>query len=99
MPVPYFPSTYYDTCSGYNVIAQSALPPHYRDHIMPNAPLPRLAGALREPLQLSGFFKQLVRLGNTFFCLPSVVAGRLAVLLVPELRLPTSTSASSTFRP
>lgn len=47
----------YDTCSGYKVIAPSALPPDYRDYVIQNAPLPQLTGASGESLQLSGSAK------------------------------------------
>lgn len=57
----------HETCSGHNIISRSVFPTDYRNYIIPEAPLLRLAGVSEEPLQLTGFVKILVRLRNTLF--------------------------------
>ena len=69
-----------DTCSGFNVINRTALPPNWQDHVYhTNEPLPKLANADRSPLQLTGVVSLSVRLANTIYRLPFVIAESLAV--------------------
>lgn len=69
-----------DTCSGYNVIAPSALPPDWQDYLVDtNEALPRLANADSSPLQLSGVVSLVVRFANNRYRLPFVIADSLAV--------------------
>lgn len=84
-PVP--ASTAYDMCSGYNVISWSTLLSDYRYYIIPNAPVPRLAGVSKESLQLAGPDNVLVRRGDTFSRIPFVIAVRFAVSLVLDTDL------------
>lgn len=78
-----FPSALaYDTCSGFNVTTRSAFLPDYQEYIIPDAGLPRPAGASEKSLKLSSFVKLRVRLDKTLFRQPLVIAERVAVLLV-----------------
>ena len=55
------------------------LPPDWARYVVRDAPLPRLAGANSNPLKLSAVVRLTVRLKNTTFRIPFVVAGQLAV--------------------
>ena len=69
----------FDTCSGYNLVRKADLPPDWARYVVRGAPLPRLAGANRNPLKLSAVVRLAVRLRNTTFRIPFVVADQLAV--------------------
>lgn len=69
-----------DTCSGYNVVARSALPPDWKSHLAPHhGPLPRLAKADSSPLPLLGVVSLAVRFANNIYRFPFVIADSLAV--------------------
>ena len=68
-----------DTCSGYNLVRKADLPPDWTQHVIRDAPLPRLAGANSKPLRLTAVVRLAVRIRNTTFRVPFVVADQLAV--------------------
>ena len=68
-----------DTCSGYNLVRKDDLPPDWTRYVVHDAPLPRLASANNNPLKLSAVVRLAVRLRNTTFRIPFVVADQLAV--------------------
>ena len=68
-----------DTCSGYNLLRKADLPPDWNRYVIRDAPLPRLAGANSNPLRLTAVVRLAVRLRNTTFRIPFVVAEQLAV--------------------
>ena len=68
-----------DTCSGYNLVRKADLPPDWNRYVIRGAPLPRLAGANSNPLRLTAVVRLTVRLRNTTFRIPFVVAEQLAV--------------------
>ena len=68
-----------DTRSGYNLVRKSDLPPEWTRHIVRDALPPRLAGANSNPLRLTPVVHLAVRIRNTTFRVPFVVADQLAV--------------------
>ena len=67
-----------DTCSGYNLVRKSDLPPDWTRYVVHDAPLPRLAGANSNPLKLSALVHLAVPLRNSTFRIPFIVADQLA---------------------
>ena len=60
-------------------MGRNCLPPDWRTYQVPNASLPRLAGADSSPLKLTVVVRLAVRLGNVTYRVPFVVADSLAV--------------------
>ena len=63
-----------DTCSGYNLVRKADLPPDWNHYVIREGPLPRLAGANSNPLRLTAVVRLAVRLRNTTFRIPFLVA-------------------------
>ena len=68
-----------DTCSGYNLVRKADLPPECNRYVIRDAPLSRPAGANTNLLRLTAVVRLAVRLRNTTFHIPFVVAEQLAV--------------------
>ena len=68
-----------DTCSGYNLVRKADLPPDSNRYVIRDALLPRLAGVNSNSLRLTAVVRLAVRLRNTTFRIPLVVAEQLAV--------------------
>ena len=68
-----------DTCSGYNLVRKADLPPDWTRFFVRDAPLPQLTGANSNLLKLTSVVQLAVRLRNTTFCIPFVVADQVAV--------------------
>ena len=68
-----------DTCSGYNLVERSRLPKGWETCKAEAETLPRLAGAERTPLRLTGLVYLAVRLANNVYRVPFYVVEKLAV--------------------
>ena len=68
-----------DTFSGYNLVRKAGLPPDWTRFVVRDAPLPRLASTNSNPLKLTAVVQLAVRLRNTTFRIPFVVADQLPV--------------------
>lgn len=88
------PSITYDTCSAYGVIARLSHPPSYREYLIPDAPLPRLAIASEKPPQQSGFVKLWMQLGSAAFEHRRLSLGAWQFPWFCTLQMPADTSAS-----
>ena len=73
-----------DTCSGYNLVRNADLPPDWTRYVIRTAPLPRLGGANSKRLKLSAVVQLAVRLRNTAFRVPFVLANQLVVRVLLE---------------
>ena len=71
------------TCSGYNLVRKAHLPPDWTRHTVREAPSPSLAGANSNPLKLTAVARLTVRVWNTTFRFPFVVADQQAVPVLP----------------
>ena len=67
------------TCARYNLVMEADVPPYWTRYVIRYAPLPRLAGANSNPLRLTAVDRPAVRLRNTTFRIPFLVAKQLAV--------------------
>ena len=68
-----------DTCSGYKLVRKDDLHLDWNRYVIRDAPLPLQAGANSNPLRLTAVVRLAVRLRNTTFRIPFVVAEQLAV--------------------
>lgn len=71
-----------DTGAGPNLIRSDVLPIGCRQNLVTSAHLPRLGDANGRPLQLQGVVILRLRLGNSHFRVPFVVATRLAASMI-----------------
>ena len=73
------PTIAVDTCSGYNLVRMADIPPYWTRYVVRDRPLPWLAGTNSNPLKPSAVVRLAMRLRNTMFRIPFIVADQLVV--------------------